>query len=467
MKNPLLVPELREMLKHENIEEIQYFSSSNIPSVVADFLGALEYTEIVTFLSLTESETAADIFVSFEEEIQENIINLFDLKILSKIIYYMNEDDMDLFLAKFDAEKKRVIESYFPLYEVEEEKLKEEKEHEEEEKTDIKEPEENFILDEEGDPYDNIDVYKTTDEDIIKLGKFENDIWINLIDPDEEEIEYLSKNFNVPLDFLTASLDIDERSRIEIEGDAVLIIIKVPLFDEDNKDLLYSTVAMGIILTPNNIITVSSKENAVIADFLTGKVKNFSTKNRDKFILQIFLQTTLIYLQYLKQINNITNLMQKKIQEASKNQQLIKLLNLEKSLVYFMASLKSNELIIGRLQHVASIKIDFKNEENLSIYEDIVIECKQAIEMANIYSNILNVLMNSFAAIISNNLNTVMRLLTTVTLILTFPMIITSFYGMNVNLPFQQSSFVLFFILAVTLIPVSIAIVIFKKRNWF
>lgn len=184
------------------------------------------------------------------------------------------------------------------------------------------------------------------------------------------------------------------------------------------------------------LITVCSKDVEVISDFVNGKAKNFFTENRSCFLLQAFLRTALLYLKHLKEINKRTNAIEDELEKAMKNEELIKLLNLEKSLVFFTTSLKSNELMMERLQKTEIVKLDPDDKELL---EDVFIENKQAIEMSNVYSNILSGMMDAFASVISNNLNVVLKLLTAVTIILMIPTLIASIYGMNVRLPFQNS----------------------------
>jgi magnesium transporter len=310
---------------------------------------------------------------------------------------------------------------------------------------------------------DGIAIYKTENNKMQTLEAIETASWVNAVNPKQEELSFLSQQFNIPMDFLLASLDIDERARIEVEDDATLIILKIPYFDENNLDVLYVTLPIGIILLKDTIITVCAKETDIISDFIDNRIKHCSTTDPHKFILQIFLRSVLLYLQYLKQINNATNIIQKKVEQASKNQQLIKLLNIEKSLVYFTTSLKSNQLMLDRLQKMKILKMD---EEKENLYEDITTESKQAIEMSNVYSDILSGMMDAFASIISNNLNIVMKILTLITIILTIPVLFSSLYGMNVKLPFQEHPLAFFIVIGTSLILSLLAIFIFIRKKW-
>ena len=310
---------------------------------------------------------------------------------------------------------------------------------------------------------EGVAIYNTINSKLHQIDAIGRHSWINVVNPKQEELSFLSRQFSIPMDFLMASLDIDERARIEVEDDATLIILKIPVFDETNPDVLYVTLPIGIILLKDRIITVCAKETDILSDFIDNKIKHFSTANVHRFILQIFLRTVLMYLQYLKQIHNASNIIQKKVEQASKNQQLIKLLNIEKSLVYFTTSLKSNQLMLERLQKMKILKMD---EENEDLFEDIITESKQAIEMANVYSDILSGMMDAFASIISNNLNIVMKILTLITIILSIPVVFSSLYGMNVKLPFQESPFAFLIVIGSSLVLALIGILIFIRNKW-
>lgn len=309
-----------------------------------------------------------------------------------------------------------------------------------------------------------ITIFKTIQNNLKEISEFENNSWINVSNPTKEELEKLSHKLNVPLDFLTDPLDVDERARIEKENMCILIVLRVPRFDEKDVDIPFTTLPVGIILTGDLVITVCSKDIDVISDFISGKVRNFSTGNRSRFLLQIFLRTALLYLKYLKEINKRTTVVENQLQKAMKNEELIKLLNIEKSLVFFTTSLRSNELMMERLQKAEIVKM---NPDDKDLLEDVIIENKQAIEMSNVYSNILSGMMDAFASVISNNLNVVMKFLTAVTIILMIPTLIASIYGMNVKLPFQGSPHAFLITLGISLTLSIIGVLIFIKRKWF
>jgi len=309
-----------------------------------------------------------------------------------------------------------------------------------------------------------IKIFKTTKEGLEETREIEKNCWINFSNPTNGELGKLSEKLNIPLDFLTDPLDVDERARIEMEDKCVLIILRIPHFDEKNLDIPYITLPIGIIFVEDLVITVCSKDVEVISDFINGKAKNFSTENRSRFLLQVFLRTALLYLKHLKEINKRTNAIEDELEKAMKNEELIKLLNLEKSLVFFTTSLKSNELMMERLQKTEIVKLDPDDKELL---EDVFIENKQAIEMSNVYSNILSGMMDAFASVISNNLNVVLKLLTAVTIILMIPTLIASIYGMNVRLPFQNSPYAFLITVGISFVLSVMGIFVFIKRRWF
>jgi len=455
MKNPLLVPEIREMLLSKQIDELQDFCISTAPSIVADFLGALYPQEIEDVLLTLPQEVRASIFFYLDVDIKLLLIELFKEDELLEIISYMPPEERFIFLQELTNETKIKIKTILQQTQREDFiKLASQIEA----VAEFKAPSE-FIYQDSL----KIEIYKTINNKLEKINKLESDCWINVTNPGKEELNFLAERFNIPFDFLTASLDMDEIARIEIEGDTTLIILKTPFFDETNLDVLYFTVPIGIILTNELIITICPKESGVIQDFINHKVRNFSTFNRHKFILQLFLRATLLYLQYLKQINNAAMIIQKKLEQSSKNKQLIKLLNIEKSLVYFTTSLKSNAFMLERLQKLNMLEI---NSENEDLFEDITIESKQAIEMANIYSDILSGMMDAFASIISNNLNIVMKALTSIAIIITIPVLISSLYGMNVKLPFQDSPHAFSYVIIISVVLALIGVGFFARKKW-
>ncbi len=308
-----------------------------------------------------------------------------------------------------------------------------------------------------------IEILKTKGVEQNIIQEYEEDAWVNVTNPGQEEIRMLNEKLKIPIDFLTSPLDIDERSRIEVEDGNMLILIRTPRLDS-NSDIPFTTVPLGIILTQNMIITLCSDKNDVAQAFISGRVRGWSSAKRSRFVLQIFSRTALVYLNHLKQINKETLLVEDKLQKSMKNEELIELLNSEKSLVYFTTSLRANELVMERLQKTDMLRM-YPDDKDL--LEDAIIENKQAIEMANIYSNILSGMMDAFASVISNNLNMVMKFLTSVTIILMLPTLIASVYGMNIRLPLQRSPHAFAATMGIAVLLTILGVILFVRRKWF
>ena len=282
-----------------------------------------------------------------------------------------------------------------------------------------------------------INYFKTVNGTMTAIDNIEKDCWINMIDPSDEEISYISSTLNIETDFLRAALDDEESSHIDVEDDQILTIVDIPFATDQDGAIIYSTMPLGIIHSKDNIITVCLKENSILAEFGNSRIKGVYTNLKARFIFQILYRVSVRYLQYLKQIDKISKDVEKQLHKSMKNQELIQLLDLEKSLVYFSTSLKANEATIKKLSRGRIIKL---YEEDEDLLEDVLIEVSQAIEMCNIYSSILSGTMDAFASIISNNLNIVMKYLASFTIILSVPTMIASFYGMNVaGIPFANA----------------------------
>ncbi|MBD5128560.1 MAG: magnesium transporter CorA family protein [Ruminococcaceae bacterium] len=279
-----------------------------------------------------------------------------------------------------------------------------------------------------------VNYYRSIDGKIREIENAEAGCWISLINPTETEISDIEDDMGIDRDYIRAALDEEEPSRIESDDGVTLIVVDYPVAEQQDSDhentLQYYTTPMSIIITDKNVITVSAKENAVLDELSKGIVKGIQPNLRTRFVFTILLRIAARYLQYLKQIDKLSNYVEGKMYLSMKNQGLIQLLSLEKSLVYFSTSLKSNETVLEKLMRGRYLKL---YEEDQDLLDDVLIEVKQAIEMTNIYSNILNGTMDTFASIISNNLNIIMKRMTTITIILTMPTIVFSFYGMNLG----------------------------------
>ena len=457
MKNTLLVQELRDMLRGGHRDDLRAYCRSNTPQVIAGFLEALTAEEIKEVFAVIGHETAAAIFHHFEDEVKDALQEILSEQEFSELLYELPEEVQQELIEELPDDERKMVESYIDLYEKVDEAEKRKIEE------DAKKEKQIILYDKDGEILENITIYKSFPDGLRKIGAVEKGCWINVVMPFPEEVEFLVENFKIPHDFFVSSLDIDERARVEKDDNATLIVVRMPLYDEANKTLMYSTMAVGLILVQDALITVSPRRNIVLEEFIDGDVRNFTTLDRDLFIMQILLRTTLLYLLYLKQVNNVTMVIQNHILESSQNKQLAKMLSLEKSLVYFATSLKSNEFMYLRLKRFKLIRDEEQIED---LWEDLDIEHKQAVEMAQVYSNIMSNMMGAFSSIISNNLSVVMRVLASFTIVLTIPVIFSSFFGMNVPNFLEDSSFAFVGILALSLAVSGIVIYFFRKRHW-
>lgn len=309
-----------------------------------------------------------------------------------------------------------------------------------------------------------IKIYKSINDELVCLDRIETGVWVNMVSPSEEEIANVSNSLNIEPDFLKAALDEEERARLEHNNGQTLIIVDIPIIDNDAYISLYATIPLAIIMLKDAIVTVCLKESTVIKDFEKKRIKSFLTQFKNRFVLQLLYKNAAQYLQYLKYIDKASDRIEKDLHKSLKNKELIQMLKLEKSLVYFSTSLKSNEIVLEKMLKLDLLK---KYEDDLDLLEDVIIENKQAIEMANIYSSILTGTMDAYASVISNNLNIVMKFLASVTIIMAIPTMISSFFGMNVLLPafFKDSplAFGTIFLMAVALCGVTTYVLVKRK----
>jgi len=291
--------------------------------------------------------------------------------------------------------------------------------------------------------------------------------WIHVTSPlDNAELEHLAASEDIPLDFLLDSLDIDERSRYEREDEIRLIVINAPVVNSDEKesDALYITAPIGIIMKADKTITISSTENEVVDRFLQGRVRNFDPADQRRFVLQIFQHTVLQFLDVLKKLNLRRNVMEKELYSSSRNRELQQLLKIEKSLVYMLNSLSDNDLLKQKMKRTDFLNVR-SNEEYQDLFEDIIIDNSQALEMANVHTNLLSSTMEAYASIISNNLNVIIHRLTTITKVLMVPTIVFSFYGMNVKLPFEDHPVTAYLLILLSLVLSVVLIAFFRRKD--
>lgn len=283
-----------------------------------------------------------------------------------------------------------------------------------------------------------IQYFKIIAHQTIETDKPEIGSWVNVLPPlKQEEFTELSETLDIPIDFLKDSLDIDERSRYEIDDNVKLIVIKTPTENNsfNDSDAFYITIPICIILTHNQIVTVNSFENEAIKKFLD----SFQNRHPDKknmMVLKIFEKITANFQQHLKEINQRRNLLEHKLYDANRNEELLQLMRIQKSLVYFITALRSNELLMMKLSRTNVLQL---TDDEKDFLDDLVVETSQALETANTYTTILSSSLDAFASIISNNQNEVLKRLTTLTIGLSVPVLIASIYGMNVPIPYSES----------------------------
>lgn len=297
-----------------------------------------------------------------------------------------------------------------------------------------------------------------------RLNEYQPNCWINSQELTNEEVEILINDYNVPREFVMDVLDIDERSRIEVDEDTVLIILRVPL-NNQNNGIPFITVPLGIIFSNNQIITICSRRTEIIPSLIKAVNDNKITiTNRFDYVLRIFLISAVWFLQFLKEINVQTALIEKDLENATKNKELHRLLRMEKCLVFFITSLKTNEMVLAKMRNSRNMQW-IEHDEDLM--EDVIIETKQALEMANVYSDIQSGMMDAFASVISNNLNVIMKQLTSVTIILMIPTLVASLYGMNVPNSFENSPYAFVYVIGISVLLSLVGILLIKWKNWF
>jgi len=293
--------------------------------------------------------------------------------------------------------------------------------------------------------------------------------WINVSPPFEpNELETVAEEFNIPVDFLTDSLDIDERARYEREDDIRLILVNTPMLNDIDKEneAIYITAPIGIILTVDHVLTICPYESPIIQRFIDGRVKGFNPANEQMFVLHVFEQNVLRFLDSLKKLNLKRNLIENELYNSSRNSELKELLRIEKSFVYFVNALSSNELLKIKIKRTDFLRLG-ENEEEADFFEDIIIDNGQALSMANIYTNILNGTMEAYTSIVSNNLNTFIQRLTVITIILMVPTLVSSFFGMNVKIPFESMPGAFYIILIISALISLFLTWFFRRKNIF
>jgi magnesium transporter len=305
-------------------------------------------------------------------------------------------------------------------------------------------------------------ILKTTPTGLERLEQFEPGSWIDLVNPTNAELELVCSELQVPIDLLRAPLDEEEKSRIEVEEGLTQVIVHIPVLVRTETEQGYDTIPLGMMVHPDYFVTTCLRANPILGDFERGAIRSFATFKKTRFLFQILQQVSVFYLRYLGRIDRETDKLERELRASMKNAEIFDLLTLQKSLVYFTTSLRSNEAVLTKLLRTKSMKM---YEEDEDLLEDVIVENRQASEMAKIYTDILTGMMDAFTSVISNNLNRVLKLLTSLTIILSIPTIVASFYGMNVKVPFQNypHAFLLTMVMSLVL-SVAFAVVFWKKR---
>ncbi|MDI9513716.1 MAG: magnesium transporter CorA family protein [Bacillota bacterium] len=312
-----------------------------------------------------------------------------------------------------------------------------------------------------------MEIFKTSEHglEILPLDTIEKGCWINLTEPDEEELELLTRMIGAEPTFLRDPLDVEEKPRIDVEDDQTLIIVDIPYVYEDEKSIKFETLPMGLLQVRDDyIITICSKPVPVLERFRNGQIKNLYTFKKTRFILQVLYHVAKDFLKYLKHIDKKSEFIEKSLYKSMRNKELYNMMELSKSLVYFTTSLKSNETVLERLLPGKLIKM---YEEDQDLLEDTIIENKQAIEMANIYGSILSSMMDAFASIISNNQNVVMKFLAAITIVLSVPNVIFSFFGQNFAWPYGSNPFMWLYVTVGAIVITLLVAYILYKRDMF
>ena len=316
-----------------------------------------------------------------------------------------------------------------------------------------------------------ITVYKHIEEELVSdctVSDATKGSWVNLVNPDPDELSLINILTEIPTDVLKTALDMEERSHVELEDNYIFVVINIPAIRGND---MYDTVPLGVFLTPDFFITVCLEESEVLYQFISNQLSTFYTYKKTRFLFQILYRTATLFLRYLQQINRRTDDIEVQLRHTTKNKDFFQLLELQKSMTYFTSALRTNGTVMERLLrlrgHSTYRHLLKMYEEDEDLLEDVIIENKQAIEMVEMYSNILMNMMNAFTSIISNNLNMVMKMLAALTITLAVPTIIFSLWGTNVALPFQDDPNGFYEVVGISVVCSIIAIIGMWKKDLF
>lgn len=306
-------------------------------------------------------------------------------------------------------------------------------------------------------------ILKTTDTGLARLEQFEPGSWIDLVSPTEEELERVSRELSIPLDLLKGPLDEEEKSRIDIEDGLTHVIVDIPILVREGDQQGYATIPLGMLIHPDYFITTCLRPNPILGEFERNTIRGFATYWKTRFLFQILQQVAAFYLKYLGRLDRETDRIERELRVSMKNEEIFDLLAVQKSLVYFTTSLRANEAVLQKLLRTKTVKM---YEEDEDLLEDVIVENKQASEMTKIYTDTLTAMMDAFTSVISNNLNRVMKFLTSVTILLSIPTIVASIYGMNVRLPFQEYQHAFLLTCVIWLVISGAFAFVFWKKNY-
>jgi magnesium transporter len=311
-----------------------------------------------------------------------------------------------------------------------------------------------------------INFFKTSEQGLIHLDSPVTGSWINVTDPTPEEIAFLTEELEIYPDLINYSLDLDEMARIERDEDEghTFILLRIPHYQGDNVDIPYATVPLGIIIVDGVIITVCRYETDILKTLCNGKYRGLKTGKRYRFVLYVFLEAAIRYLAHLRDINKRTEALEDQLQKSTRNREVLELVKYQKSLTYFATALRSNEVMMERVQRM---KLFNQYDEDADLLEDVLTENQQAIQMTSIATEILSGMMDAFASIISNNLNGVLKALAALTIIVSLPGTVAAFYGMNVTLPGEGHPLAFLTVFGIAIALTAVATFVFYKRDWF
>jgi len=309
-----------------------------------------------------------------------------------------------------------------------------------------------------------INIFRTQNRRLEEIPKAEPGCWINVVDPTEDELQQLIQDFPFTEEYLHDPLDIDEKARAERDEDVLFTLIRIPHFQGKKDEAPFVTIPLGVIINNDYIITIAKEENVIIQEFEHNRVKNLNTAKHYQFLLLLLFKTAAKFLMHLREINKTVDQIEDDLKESMRNQDIFDLLKYQKVFIYYTTALKSNELMMARLNRLQVIR---SYEEDEELFQDVVTEFQQAIEMTNIANNILLQMTTAYASIINNNMNKIIKTLTLITIVLYVPTLIASFFGMNVALPGQESPNAFLLILGISLLISGAILFVFLRRRWF